>query len=77
MFSFGRRSQGKKADTHIAAEQTNLPLSPAMVLMMAQEIPILDSNDRARVYEILREYDGPIIEAQDQLPEEIRTIMDL
>ncbi|MDO4909745.1 MAG: hypothetical protein Q3962_07870 [Corynebacterium sp.] len=77
MFNFGRRAQAKKADIHIAAEQTNLPLSQPMVLMMAQELPIMDSVDRARVYEILRDYDGPLISSQAELPEEIRKIMDL
>ena len=46
-------------------------------MMMAQELPILDSASRTRVYEILNAYEGPQISSQEELPEEIRTIMDL
>ncbi|APT83807.1 hypothetical protein [Corynebacterium aquilae] len=65
------------APTHEAAERTDVPLSPHMTLMMAEELPILDSASRVRVYEILKEYDGPLIETQEQLPQEIKDLMDL
>ncbi|PRQ10424.1 hypothetical protein C1Y63_11515 [Corynebacterium sp. 13CS0277] len=63
--------------THEAAERTDLPLSPEVTMMMAQELPILDSVSRTRVYEILRAYDGPVITSQDELPQEIKDLMDL
>ena len=47
---------------------------------MAQELPLLDSVDRTRVYEILREYQeagGPTITTQEELPPEILDLMDL
>lgn len=73
MFGF---KQTKRAP-HLAAELTSVPLSPEMTLMMAQELPLLDSHSRLRVYEILREYQGPTIDSQEQLPTEIRDLMDL
>ena len=48
-----------------------------MTRMMAQELPILDSTSRQRVRDILREYDGPVISSIDELPSEIRDIMEL
>ncbi|AEX73417.1 hypothetical protein CDHC01_0163 [Corynebacterium diphtheriae HC01] len=48
-----------------------------MMLLMAEEIPMLDSNSRVRVYEILEQYDGPTICSQEELPREIREMMDL
>ena len=39
----------KEPASHIAADKTTTPMSPAMTLMMAQEIPMLDSKDRVRV----------------------------
>lgn len=48
-----------------------------MMLLIAQEIPLLDSVSRGRVYEILRNYDGPQITTQEDLPAEIREMMDL
>lgn len=56
---------------------TNTPLSNELTMMLAQELPLLDSADRVRVYEILENYDGPTITEQDQLPKEIRDILDL
>ncbi|AZA14646.1 hypothetical protein ACFPVT_03530 [Corynebacterium choanae] len=64
-------------DVHIAAENTNLPLSNELTLMLAQEIPMLDSVARGRVYRILEAYDGPTITRQDDLPKEIRDLLDL
>lgn len=74
MFGFKKKTQ---ESVHMAAEKTNTPLSNEMTMMMAQELPILDSASRTRVYEILSAYEGPQISSQEELPEEIRTIMDL
>lgn len=67
----------KAPQPHIAAENTDAPLNNFMTMLMAQELPLLDSKDRVRVYEILKEYDGPQITSQEELPEEIRKLMDL
>ena len=48
-----------------------------MTTLMAQELPFLDSASRIRVYEILNTYDGPTITSQEELPMEIRELMDL
>ncbi len=74
---FGMFKKKKEAPTHIAAERTNLPLDDFMTRLIAQELPLLDSVDRSRVYEILRGYDGPTITSQEGLPAEMREIMDL
>lgn len=63
--------------TYEAAERTDLPLSPFMTRLFAQELPILDSTSRRRVMEILKEWDGDEIATVEQLPTEIRDIMDL
>lgn len=63
--------------TYEAAERTDLPLSPFMTRLMAQELPIMDSTSRRRVMEILKEWDGEEIKDVEDLPEEIREIMDL
>ena len=66
--------------THVAAQFTTAPLDDFMVRLMAQELPLLDSVDRTRVYEILREYQqagGPTITTQEELPPEILDLMDL
>ena len=60
-----------------ASHRTSLPLNEYMTRMMAQELPIMDSSSRQRVNQILREYDGPEISSVEQLPKEIRDIMDL
>ncbi|QMV84396.1 hypothetical protein HW450_08435 [Corynebacterium hindlerae] len=68
----------KKAPTeHTAATMTNTPLSNELTMMLAQELPLLDSQDRVRVYEILENYDGPTITTQDDLPTEIKDLLDL
>ena len=54
-----------------------VPLSDFMVRLMAEELPFVDSKGRTRIYEILREHDGPVISSQEELPAEIRSIMDL
>lgn len=63
--------------THIAAERTNLPLDDLMTRLVAQELPLLDSTSRSEVYRLLREYEGPVITSQEELPAEIRELMDL
>ena len=64
-------------EVYEAAEHTTAPLDPFMTRLMAQELPIMDSVSRQRVRDILRDYDGPEITSIEELPEEIRTIMDL
>lgn len=61
----------------IAAEHTNLPMSNFMTSLIAEEMPMLDSASRIRVYEILNSYTGPTITSQEELPAEIREIFDL
>ena len=66
--------------THMAAQFTTAPLSDFMVRLMAQELPLLDSVDRTRVYDLLREHQesgGATITTQEELPSEIRDLMDL
>lgn len=74
MFGFKKRPA---TPVHTAAEQTNTPLSNQLTMMMAQELPMLDSQDRVRVYKILTAYDGPTITRQEDLPDEIKKLMDL
>ena len=62
---------------HAAADHTKLTLDNFMTTLMAQELPFLDSASRIRVYEILNTYDGPTITSQEELPTEIRELMDL
>ncbi len=66
-----------KESSYEASTRTNLPLNEFMTRLMAQELPILDSTSRQRVRDILREYDGPTITEPEELPEEIRQIMEL
>ena len=75
MFGFLRKK--KQDPVYIAAEHTDTPMSSEMTRMIAQELPMLDSASRTRVYKLLEEYDGPTITSQDELPQEIREIMDL
>ncbi|AKE40315.1 Uncharacterised protein [Corynebacterium kutscheri] len=67
----------KEEPGHIAAELTNTPMNQLMTRMLAEELPLLDSSSRVRVYEILDTYDGPQITSQEELPEEIRQLLDL
>lgn len=66
-----------ESSTYEAAERTNLPLSPFMTRLFAQELPIMDSTSRRRVMEILKSWDGETIEKVEDLPQEIRDMMDL
>lgn len=77
MFGIFRRKKDDNKDVHIAAERTETPMSGPMTLMVSQEMPLLDSSSRARVYEILRNYDGPTITSQEEMPQELREILDL
>ncbi len=63
--------------TYIAAEHTQLPLSNYMLRLLAQELPFVPSEERSRIYHILNAYEGPTITSQEELPAEIRTILDL
>ncbi|QGU01082.1 hypothetical protein CKALI_00905 [Corynebacterium kalinowskii] len=74
MFGFLKK---KAATEHTAAAMTNTPLSNELTMMLAQELPLLDSQDRVRVYEILKNYEGPTITRQEDLPKEIRDLLDL
>ncbi len=60
-----------------ASTRTNLPLNEYMTRMMAQELPILDSTSRRAVTDILKNYTGPEITSVEELPKEIRDIMEL
>lgn len=64
-------------EIHIAAQRTNVPLNDFMTRLMAQELPMVDSTTRVLVYEELRNYEGPTITSQEELPERIRQLMDL
>ncbi|QRP59856.1 hypothetical protein [Corynebacterium minutissimum] len=72
-----RAEDDKRHGHFLATEHTALPLDGFMTRLIAEELPILDSASRTRVYEILREYEGPEITSQEELPKEIRDIMDL
>nr|WP_120492792.1 hypothetical protein [Corynebacterium lactis] len=75
MFKFLKKQPQEKIN--IAAEYTHTPLSNQMVMLFAEELPMLDSMERAKVYRALEAYNGPQITSQEMLPEEIRRIMDL
>lgn len=72
-----RAEDDKRHGHFLATEHTALPLDGFMTRLIAEELPILDSASRGRVYEMLREYEGPEITTQEELPDEIRDIMDL
>ncbi|AKK10118.1 hypothetical protein [Corynebacterium uterequi] len=63
-----------------AARRVDAPLSDFMVRLLAQELPFLDSATRGEVYELLRQHKEagrPVIESQEDLPAQIRELMDL
>ncbi|TVX78794.1 MULTISPECIES: hypothetical protein [unclassified Corynebacterium] len=65
---------------HEAAQRVDVPLSDFMVRVFAEELPFVDSAGRGRIYELLREHKAsgkPTITSQEELPQEIREIMDL
>lgn len=74
---FGLFKKKPAPTTMAAAEHTNLPMSNEMTALVAQELPLLDSASRVRVYEILNSYEGPTITTQEELPQEIKDMMDL
>lgn len=53
------------------------PLNHFMQQLMSQELPVLDSASRARITQVLNEYEGPQITSQEELPAEVREIMEL
>ncbi|MEJ5918846.1 MULTISPECIES: hypothetical protein [unclassified Corynebacterium] len=75
MFGLFKKSKKSHSTFHEAAAHTDTPLSNEMTILMAQELPILDSASRIRVHEILREYDGPEITRQEDLPAEIKVML--
>lgn len=72
-----RAEEDRRNGHFLATEFTDLPLDGFMTRLMAEEIPMLDSVSRGRVYAALRAYRGPQITSQEQLPAEIRELMDL
>lgn len=74
---FGLFKKEKPEPGHIAAELTNTPMNQFMTRLIAEELPLLDSASRVRVYEVLNNYEGPQITSQEELPQEIRDLMDL
>lgn len=72
-----RDNDDRRNGHFLATEHTALPLDGFMTRLMAQELPMLDSHSRGRVYQLLREYEGPEITSQEELPAEIRKLMDL
>ncbi|MCS4532356.1 hypothetical protein N7326_07350 [Corynebacterium sp. ES2794-CONJ1] len=74
---FGLFKKKQQPQTHVAAERTNLPMSDHMTRLVAEELPLLDSDSRGRIYSILESYEGPTITSQEELPEEIRRLLDL
>lgn len=61
-------------------QQQASPLNHFMQQLMSQELPVLDSTSRARITELLREHAAagrPTITSQEELPAEIRQIMEL
>ena len=55
-----RTEDDRRNGSYQATQNTTAPLSGFMTRLMAQELPIMDSTSRQRVYDILREYDGTI-----------------
>lgn len=66
-----------RASSYEASNRTNLPLNEFMTRLMAQELPVMDSTSRQHVRDLLQQYDGPEITSIEELPDEIRKIMDL
>lgn len=65
---------------HMAAQRVEVPLSDYMVRLMAEELPFLDSHSRGLVYDSLRKHaeEGkPLINSQEELPADIKNLMDL
>lgn len=67
----------KQEPIHLSAEIAEAPANNFVTRLLAEEMPILDSASRIRVHQILKEYDGPEITCQEDLPEELKEILDL
>lgn len=76
LFSFRKKPDPQRAP-RLAAELTNTPLDNYMTRLLAEELPMVDSTSRQRIYEILDAYQGPQITSQEELPVEIRELLDL
>lgn len=76
MFGFLRKKPSAAGQPHMAGEYTQVNMNNEMVMFFADELPMLDSTSRRRVNALLRDYDGPTIESFDDVPREIRDIMD-
>ncbi|QCB27458.1 hypothetical protein [Corynebacterium endometrii] len=75
-----RTEDDRRNGRFVATEFATAPFNDFMMRLMAEELPMLDSTSRRRVYDILREYQAsgqPQITSQEELPKEIRDIMDL
>ncbi|WP_293768010.1 hypothetical protein [uncultured Corynebacterium sp.] len=72
-----RAESDKRTGIFESAQRAGAPLNDFMTRLIAEELPLLDSASRQRVYDILRAYDGPEITSQAELPEDIIDIMDL
>lgn len=76
LFGF-KKKQDPQRSPRLAAELTNTPMDNYMTRLLAEELPMVDSVSRRRVYEILESYEGPQITSQEELPAEIRELLDL
>ncbi|WP_448853139.1 hypothetical protein [Corynebacterium frankenforstense] len=70
-------SHDERHGVHEAAQRTNLPLDDFMVRLVAQELPMVDTTSQSLVLKELREYSGPTITSQGELPEPVRRLLDL
>lgn len=77
MFGFLRKKPSAEDQPHMAGEYATVPMNNRMVMLFAEELPMLDSTSRRRVNALLKEYDDPVIESVEDLPAEIRELMDL
>lgn len=72
-----QRKDDERDGLHESAQRTNLPLNDLMVRMLAQELPMVDSTSQALVMRELKAYEGPTITSQEELPAQIRELLDL
>ena len=56
---------------------STLPVSEAVLRMLAQEMPFHPADERRFIMQTLENWDGPVIETQADLPASIRELMDL
>ncbi|MDO4928069.1 MAG: hypothetical protein Q3976_03275 [Corynebacterium sp.] len=76
LFGFRKREDPERTP-RLAAELTNTPLDNYMTRLLAEELPMVDSASRQRIYELLADYTGPQITTQEELPAGIRELLDL